>query len=68
MKKEDMKKWFCSRNLMYSTQKLIKSTKRDNSVPTIQLKVSSPEEIKTYLSYFLYFILLIAVCNFYFNS
>ena len=68
MKKEDMKKWFCSRNLMYSTQKLIKSTIRDNSVPTIQLKVSSLEEIKTYLSYFLYFILLIAVCNFYFNS
>lgn len=56
---------------MYSTQKLIKSTKRDNSVPTILLKVSSVsivllKNLTTTLVICLHFILLIVARNFYF--
>ena len=53
---------------MYSTQKLIKSTKRDNSVPTILLNLSSVslvllKNLRTTLVifYILFYLLLVGV-------
>ena len=52
------KSGFAREKLMYSTQKLSKSTKKDNSVPTIILMLSSVnsshEEFKNFFNRFFY--------------